>query len=212
MQLTHRFSVPAPIDVAWKALGDIEQVAICMPGAQLGSFDGERFDGRVKVKVGPMQLTYGGEGRLLERDDASHSIAIEASGKEAKGQGTAKAHVRAMLTADGAATIVEVVTDLDITGKPAQFGRSALSDVGGKLIELFAAQLATHLEGGATVPAAGADGPVAMVGGSRPRAEKASGGDDVIDLLALAGGSQLKKYAPIAIGIVAGLLLLRRRR
>ena len=212
MQLTHRFSVPAPLDVAWKALGDIEQVAVCMPGAQLGSFDGERFDGRVKVKVGPMQLTYGGEGRLIERDDASHSIAIEASGKEAKGQGTAKAQVRATLTADGDATIVEVVTDLDITGKPAQFGRSALSDVGGKLIERFAEQLAAHLEGDTAGPAAAAGSAPGVTGGAaRPAAP--SGDDDVIDLLALAGGDQLKKYAPIAIGVLAvGLLLLCRRR
>lgn len=206
MQLTHRFTVPAPIDVAWRALGDIEQVATCMPGAQLGSFDGERFDGRVKVKVGPMQLTYGGEGRLVERDDATHSIAIEAAGKEAKGQGTAKAQVRATLSADGDVTQVEVVTDLDITGKPAQFGRSALSDVGGKLIERFAEQLSVHLEGGRPEAAAAASstGPAA----SRPAAN-----DDAIDLLELAGGDMLKKYAPIAAGVlVVGLLLLCRRR
>ena len=205
MQLVHRFTVPATIDVAWGALGDIAQVATCMPGAELGTFDGERFDGRVKVKVGPMQLTYAGEGRLIERDDERFTIAIEAAGKEAKGQGTAKAQVRASLAPEGDTTAVEVVTDLDITGKPAQFGRSALSDVGGKLIERFAEQLASHLERG------GASGSV----DGDPNATEAPSGqkdDDVIDLLELAGGDRIKRYALAAVGAIAGIILIGRRR
>src|SRR4051812_3522173 len=148
MKLEHDFTVPAPVDEAWKALLDVEKVAPCMPGAALTSVDGDDFTGTVKVKVGPIQVTYKGQARFVEKDEAAHRVVIEASGKEARGSGTASATVTAVLTAQGNQTRAEVVTDLNITGRPAQFGRGVMADVGAKLIGQFADCLAEELAGG----------------------------------------------------------------
>src|SRR5947209_15173603 len=148
MKLEHEFTVPATVDEAWRVLLDVERVAPCMPGATLTSVDGDEFTGTVKVKVGPIQVTYKGEARFINRDDAAHRVTIEASGKEARGSGTAAATVTAELKADGGQTRAVVVTDLNITGRPAQFGRGVMADVGGKLIGRFAECLAEELGGG----------------------------------------------------------------
>ena len=148
MKLEHEFTVPAPIDDAWKVLLDVERVAPCMPGASLTSVDGDDFTGTVKVKVGPIQVTYKGQARFVSKDDANHTAVIEASGKEARGSGTASATVTAELTAQGNETKAHVVTDLNITGRPAQFGRGVMADVGAKLIGQFADCLADELSSG----------------------------------------------------------------
>src|SRR3954469_6431943 len=148
MNLEHEFTVPAPVDEAWKVLLDVERVAPCMPGATLLSVDGDSFTGTVKVKVGPIQVTYKGDAKFASKDDATHSAVIEATGKEARGSGTAGATVHATLTdAGGQKTQVRVVTDLNITGRPAQFGRGVMSEVAAKLIDQFAACLADELSG-----------------------------------------------------------------
>ena len=134
MKLEHEFTVPASVDEAWAVLLDVEKVAPCMPGATLTSVDGDNFTGTVKVKVGPIQVTYKGQASFVEKDDAAHRVVIEASGKEARGSGTAAATVTAVLTAEGGKTKASVVTDLNITGRPAQFGRGVMADVGAKLI------------------------------------------------------------------------------
>src|SRR5215467_9855049 len=123
MQLEHSFTVPVGVEEAWRVLLDIERVAPCMPGASLDSVDGDDFTGTVKVKVGPIGLTYKGKASFVEKDEAAHRTVIDAQGKDARGNGTAAAKVAATLQAEGESTRVDVVTDLNITGKPAQFGR-----------------------------------------------------------------------------------------
>jgi carbon monoxide dehydrogenase subunit G len=154
MQLVNRFTVPAPIDDAWKALLDVPRVAPCMPGPTLDEFDGERFAGSVKVKLGPMTLVYRGQGRLTDTEEPAHRLVMEASGKETRGSGTAAATVTATMTAHGDTTQVDVTTDLKITGRPAQFGRGLINDVSEKLLQQFADCLATTL--GAPSPEASA--------------------------------------------------------
>src|SRR5881409_2288414 len=172
MKLEHDFTVPAPVDEAWKALLDVEKVARCMPGAALTSVDGDDFTGTVKVKVGPIQVTYKGQARFVEKDEAAHRVVIEASGKEARGSGTASATVTAVLTAQGNQTRAEVVTDLNITGRPAQFGRGVMADVGAKLIGQFADCLADELSGGneagSTVAEPTASAPAAATSEAQP--------------------------------------------
>jgi carbon monoxide dehydrogenase subunit G len=138
MNLEHEFTVPVPIDVAWKVLLDVERVAPCMPGAALTSVDGDSFTGTVKVKVGPIQVTYKGQAKFVSKDDDAHRAVIEASGKEARGSGTAGATVTTQLVSDGTSTKVQVQTDLNVTGRPAQFGRGVMSEVAAKLIDQFA--------------------------------------------------------------------------
>ncbi|MDQ3456833.1 MAG: SRPBCC family protein [Actinomycetota bacterium] len=150
MQLEHSFTVPVPVADAWKVLLDIEQIAPCMPGAVLDSVDGDDFTGRVKVKLGPISLTYKGKASFVKKDEATHTAVIDAAGKDQRGNGTAAATVTATLKEDegGSATRVDVLTDLNITGKPAQFGRGVMVDVGNKLIGQFATCVQGKLSGG----------------------------------------------------------------
>src|SRR5215472_10727575 len=145
MELEHSFTVPVSEDRAWEVLLDVERVAPCMPGATLDSVEGDEIKGRIKVKVGPIAMTYAGTARFTERDKDAHVITLEASGKETRGAGTASAKVRSMLESQNGHTHVVVHTTLNVTGRPAQFGRGVMSEVGGKLIGIFASNLADML-------------------------------------------------------------------
>jgi carbon monoxide dehydrogenase subunit G len=153
MELTQTFTVPVPLDVAWKALNDPERIAPCMPGATLESFEGDAFTGSVKVKLGPIGLTYRGRARFVRADPETSTVVIEGTGKDAKGNGTASATVTAVLTEDAGRTTVATTTDLAITGKPAQFGRGVMNDVANKIVGQFATNLAALLTAD-TAPAA----------------------------------------------------------
>jgi carbon monoxide dehydrogenase subunit G len=145
VQLEHQFTVPAPPDVVWAAVVDPARVAPCMPGATLTEVNGSEFAGSVKVKLGPVSLLYKGSGQFVEIDEQSKRVVIKASGKDSRGNGTASATVTVTLKPDGANTHGAVVTDLAITGKPAQFGRGMIAEVGGKILDTFAGCLAGKL-------------------------------------------------------------------
>ncbi|HSK90693.1 MAG TPA: SRPBCC family protein [Euzebyales bacterium] len=148
MELTHSFTVPVGVDQAFEVLTDVERIAPCMPGATIESVDGREFTGRVKVKVGPMQITYRGKARYEELDAEKHTAVIDARGQETRGSGTANATVTATLTEKGEETEVTVVSNLSVTGRPAQFGRGVMNEVGAKLLGQFADCLSQRLSGG----------------------------------------------------------------
>jgi uncharacterized protein len=243
MQLEHQFRVPVPVAQAWDVLLDVERIAPCMPGATVESFDGETIVGRVKVKVGPIQVTYAGTARFTDKDEAGRRAVIEASAKEARGSGTATATITARLQDDGgSATNVTVTTDLAITGKPAQFGRGVMEEVGNKLLGRFADCLADTLgsgdaTGSSSEPAApepapteaapAAESPAASVAAAtvgtptpaaRPSPEptplRRPVENDAIDLLDTAGMPLLKRAAPVLVGLVVLFVFWRlvRRR
>ncbi|WP_433290077.1 SRPBCC family protein [Pseudonocardia sp. CA-142604] len=146
MQLENKFTIEAPIEKAWEALNTPETVAPCFPGATLQEYEGDSFTGTVKVKLGPISLTYKGKGTYVKRDDDKHEVVIEANGRDSRGNGTAKATVTGTMTADGPdRTAVTMVTDMTITGRPAQFGRGVISDVADKIIGQFSACVASKL-------------------------------------------------------------------
>jgi carbon monoxide dehydrogenase subunit G len=124
---------------------DVERVATCMPGASLDSVDGDDIAGKIKVKVGPITQVYAGKAHFTERNREAHVVTLEASGKETRGSGTASATVRSELVPDGDQTQVTVLTNLNVTGKAAQFGRGVLSEVSGKLVGIFADNMAKML-------------------------------------------------------------------
>lgn len=167
MELEHSFTVPLPEERTWEVLLDVERVAPCMPGATLDSVDGDEIRGRIKVKVGPISMTYVGTAQIVERDEKAGIVRLDASGKETRGAGTASASVRSLLEDRGQETHVTVLTTLNVTGKPAQFGRGVMNEVGGKLLSIFATNLAAML--------AGADEPTSAVAGeAAPKAEEAT--------------------------------------
>ena len=163
MELEHRFEVPVGIESAWPSLLDMSQVAQCFPGATLTSADGDTYTGSVKVKLGPIQLTYLGKARIVEADESAHRAVIEASGSASRSASTATMTVTA--TAAAVAddrTAVDMVTNLTITGRPAQFGRGVMVEVGNKILGQFADCLSSKLAAGA----GGADAGPGSQGGS----------------------------------------------
>lgn len=171
MDLEHQFTVTAPIDTAWATMMDIEGVAECFPGATLTSADGDSFEGTVKVKLGPIAMVYKGRGAFVERDDGAHRAVIEAKGRDKRGNGTAGATVTMSMTESGPDTSVTVVTDLNVTGKPAQFGRGVMQDVSDKLLGQFVDCLATKVGGPASTDSS-------STGSSSPEQSAPAGRDD----------------------------------
>ena len=139
MQLNHRFEVPAPVDVVWRLLLDLERVAPCLPGATLGDRVDERtYDVGIRIKLGPMQLNYAGRVEIAETDEAAHRAVMRANTTEKRGQGTAEATITTTLAAVDGGTVAEAVTDLRLTGRVAQMGRGIVEDVSNRLLGQFA--------------------------------------------------------------------------
>jgi len=215
MELEHSFTVPVPVDRAWDVLLDVERVAPCMPGASLDSVHGDEIKGRIKVKVGPISMVYAGTARFTERDAAAGVMKLEASGKETRGAGTASAIVRSELHGEGEQTHVIVHTTLNVTGRPAQFGRGVMAEVGGKLIGIFAANLADmltadnaaeDLAGAGQASSAGQVGQAGQAGpaGQARQAETDLAGLSVEDLhLALRSYNSLRREGIHTVGELA---------
>ena len=210
MELLNEFRVPVSVDQTWKVLTDVERVAPCIPGAQLLSVDGDDFTGAVKVKVGPITVSYKGDATFQEKDEAAQRVVIRANGKETRGSGTAAALVTAQLREDTGGTNVAITTDLTISGKAAQFGRGVLADVAGNLIAQFAKRLEADMLGGASAPASETSSAT-----TQPAAATAPA-DDSVDLLKVVAVPMAKRFAPVLAGVAAGVtvgfLLGRRNR
>ena len=191
MELTHKFTVPAPVDETWAAFQDIESVAGCFPGATVTSVEGDDFKGSCKVKLGPIALVYTGSGTFLEKDEAAKRFVVEAKGKDKRGNGTAGATVTASFVGSGDSTDVTVVTDLAITGKPAQFGRGVIQDVSDKLLQQFVGCLEQKVGGG-------------------PEAAAAPQEDDALDLGATGLPILVKSYWKQGLAALLILLVIRR--
>jgi carbon monoxide dehydrogenase subunit G len=141
MELVHEFSVPVPVEQAWQVLTDVERIAPCLPGAELTGSDGDSYQGRVKVKVGPITAQYRGTASFTEKDESTHRVVLKADGRDTRGQGTASATVTAVMVPDEGTTAVSIVTDLSITGRVAQFGRGVMGDVSARLLDQFVRNL-----------------------------------------------------------------------
>ena len=171
-----------------------------MPGATLETVNGDEFTGSVKVKLGPVAMTYGGEAKFVSKDESTHTAVIEGKGKESRGSGTASAHVTAKLVEEGpTATRVDVSTELTITGKAAQFGRGVMQDVAGRIVGQFAENL------GATMAAANV---AASEETSAPAPAPVQAADS-IDLLGTAGAPVLKRAIPVivVVAVVVGAVV-----
>jgi carbon monoxide dehydrogenase subunit G len=243
IELDNSVTVPVLPEQAWDVLLDVERIAPCMPGASVLSVDGDSVEGQVKVKLGPLSLTYKGTAKFVEKDQPSHTIVLDASGKETRGQGTATASVNAVLTPgdEPGTTTATIHTSLNVTGRPAQFGRSLLPEISGKLIAQFADNLAALIaadgatasradEGaasagatageGATAGVAATEAASAQLASAAPVAAKPAPApprqEEHLDAVKFIVVPVLKRVIPVA-AVAAGLAvlartLLRRRR
>lgn len=157
MELRHSFTVPLGVEDTWTHFEDIAALAECFPGAVVTGVEGDSFSGTVKVKLGPIALQYAGSGTFVEKDDAAHRFVVEAKGKDKRGNGTAGATVTLVMSGDAASTDVQVDTDLNVTGKPAQFGRGVMQDVSDKLLGQFVSCLEQRLAAPEPAAATGGD-------------------------------------------------------
>lgn len=208
MELNNEFRVAVPAATTWQVLTDVERVAPCLPGATLLSVDGDEFTGAVKVKVGPITVSYKGEAAFVEKDAAAQRVVLKANGKETRGNGNAAAVVTAQLKDEGDSTSVVITTDLTISGKAAQFGRGVLGDVAGNLIAQFAKALEADMLGGSST-ATTAPTAETITAASQPDA------GDSVDLLKVVAMPMAKRAAPALAALAAGGLigyLLGRRR
>lgn len=217
MKIEDQFRVEVPVEEAWKVLLDVERIAPCMPGAQLQEIEGDEYRGVVKVKVGPITAQYKGAAKIVEADEVARRIVLKGEGRDTRGQGNASATVTVTLAADGTGTQVGVDTDLNVTGKVAQFGRGVMADVSAKLLAQFVASLeANVLSGDAAAAPAVAEAaaePVVETVADAPSAPVAAptgtGGVRKIDspevepvnLMDAAGAAVAKRVVPLIVGL-----------
>lgn len=250
MNIDHEFTVPATADRAWELLTDLEQVATCMPGAQLTGVEDGVYQGLVKVKVGPVTAQYRGTASFAVKDDADYHAVVDAKGKEARGSGTASATIDMRLRPEGDATVVTVGTDLKISGKIAQFGAGMIQEVSAKLLGQFTACLEARLSAGDDAGAAGDDAgsagdaggavgagvgatgdgagtadvpdtpttgpepaaaPAPQANAAAPPAPRVVAGPepDAVNLVGVVGPALLKRLVPVAVALVAAVVLIR---
>ena len=184
MELNNEFEVSAPIEKVWEVINNVELIAPCLPGAQLEEVENDEYRGFVKVKVGPITAQYKGVAKFVEKDDSNHRVVIRGEGRDTRGAGNAAADITASLESITEGTRVNVVTDLKITGKVAQFGRGVMADISKKLMGQFADNLSELV--------------LAEGGNSQSSNSEDSSGQDseAIDLLSVAGSSIGKKLVP----------------
>ena len=197
MELNNEFRVAVPPAKTWELLTDVERDAPCLPGATLLGVDGDQFTGAVKVKVGPITVSYQGIASFQEKDPATQRVVLKADGKETRGNGNAAAVVTAQLRHQGDATSVVITTDLTISGKAAQFGRGVLADVATNLIGQFAKRLEADLAESAP---AGAETLSAAV-------ESGTTETDSVDLLKVVALPLAKRGVPVLAGVALGFAI-----
>ena len=184
MELNNEFEVSAPIEKVWEVINNVELIAPCLPGAQLEEVENDEYRGFVKVKVGPITAQYKGVAKFIEKDDSNHRVVIRGEGRDTRGAGNAAADITASLESIAEGTRVNVVTDLKITGKVAQFGRGVMADISKKLMGQFADNLSELVL---------AEGGNSQSGKSEDSSDQDS---EAIDLLSVAGSSIGKKLVP----------------
>jgi carbon monoxide dehydrogenase subunit G len=230
MNITDQFRVPVPVEEAWRVLLDVERIAPCLPGAQLQEIEGDDFRGIVKVKVGPITAQYKGTARIVEADEQARRVVIKGDGRDTRGQGNASALITATMVPDGDGTTITIDTDLNVTGKVAQFGRGVMADVSAKLLRQFAESLEKDVLSGddlsataepAAPSSASTNGvapvtpaPVAPAPEALPAVRKVESREaEPIDLMATAGGAMAKRFVPaaIAVAVLAIIVWLVRR-
>jgi len=169
MQLENSFGVGAPPDKVFAYLIDVNKVVGCVPGAELSEVvDPTTFKGKVKIKVGPITVAYSGTAKIVDRNDSQHTATLEAEGRETTGPGSARAKALMSVEADGAGSTVKIVTDYNVAGRVAQFGRGVMEDVSRRIVNDMAACIKANVEAAEPAAGGGPGASAAAASGSNP--------------------------------------------
>lgn len=180
MQLSHTFDLPAPVDRVFDVFSRLDQLAPCFPGATVFGCDEDVYHGAVRIKFGPFPLVFEGTARVVRADLSQHRLVVKANARDRRGAAAGAATVTATVRADGAgSTKVDVVTELDLTGRPAQLGSGVISSVSDRLADQFVGCLSARFEAGlGAEPAAGVDSSGVDSSGVESSGANSSGAND----------------------------------
>lgn len=192
MELTNTFDVAAPPDVVWQTVGDMRQVALCLPGAVIESQDGDTYQGRVAIKVGPISMGLGGTATVVHRDDDGHRMDVHIAAEDVAGQGTVEATMVVSAVPAPSGTTVAIVTTMQLGGKVAQFGSGLVTQVSGRIVKQVAKKMSALVESGGAAGATTDEIPPTAPGTVRPAAFPTT------------SGTWLATAAPLAAVALAG--------
>jgi carbon monoxide dehydrogenase subunit G len=227
MQIENSFAVKAAPDRVYEFLLDVNNVVSCVPGAELSEVvDPNTFKGKVRIKVGPVTVSYNGTARITARDAATRTATLEAEGRETTGSGSAQASTVMSVAENGDASTVTLATDFTVVGRVAQFGRGIMEDVSRHLVAQAAECIQSKLESPAA-PEPPAGDPGDSSGGSAATAASPAtppiqaSQPAALDAVALGKAVAKERLSrlnvrpqmvAIALASVVSLLLLRRFR
>jgi carbon monoxide dehydrogenase subunit G len=230
MKIQNQIEVAAPPDELFDVLSDVERVAPLLPGASLErKEDDDTYAGTVKVKVGPITVSYRGTIYFQELDRDARRAVMRASGSEINGQGSTEATITATVTGSDSESVLTMDTDMEVRGKVAQFGRGAIGNVSGRILDQFARNLEAQVlsgdgsENGTSGrpsqhgQSAGTDTASEASGASAAQPVSSPAEDESLNMLSVVGLPMLRQAAPGIIGLLAGiaigaLVASRRRR
>ncbi|UPK73466.1 SRPBCC family protein [Nocardioidaceae bacterium SCSIO 66511] len=214
IELHHQFRVSLPVEDTWNLLLDLPKVAKCLPGAHLDDVVEGEYRGGLSTRIGPISAKYRGVASFRERDEVGRRAVIEARGSEEKGSGSASALITASLKPEGEQTLVDVSTELAISGRAAQFGRSLLSEVSDSLVKEFVNRLETMIEQGASSAAEATPSAGPQTVGTPQASAADAGSSEQLDVMRTIALPLLRRAAvPGAVALVTGVVgvLIGRR-
>lgn len=204
MNIKYVFALDVSPAQAWKVLMDIPALTPCMPGASLEGEDEKGYKGKMKVKLGPIDMVFNGHIRFLERDDTQQRALLEAAATETKGAGSAKASITFFVRPLDGGSEVTVDSDYAVNGKAAQFGGGVIQSVGKRLMDEFAKRVRILIaERAAVAEVSGQDGPDAA-GQAGQQGPAADAPNESLDLLGLAWKPVLIRVALAVLVVAAG--------
>jgi carbon monoxide dehydrogenase subunit G len=145
MRFSNTVSIPAPADELFALVSDIERIAPCLPGAAVEGREGDGYRGTMKVRVGPITASYAGTLRFVELDAEQRRAVLSAKAEETRGSGGVEAEITTSITADGAVSLVQIDTELQISGRIAQLGRGPMEKISERMLQEFAQNLERQL-------------------------------------------------------------------
>jgi len=146
-----RCTIPAAREELWDFLLDLPRMARCVPGAEevVPAGDGE-YTGRMRVKIGPIQLALQGAMKILERDREHWKAVARAEAKDRRVGGGANITGNMTLLESGpSATELIIQGQVRFLGKLGEFGEPIIRKQADAVAATFVRNVVAHFAGAA---------------------------------------------------------------